>query len=255
VLKFLSRTFQVADSVIDALISKHCGNCAICKGARTVITKTGREKCECLKAYNREYALYAANIPKEFHTLTGKDLNPAWVETNKSTFRRMKQYSGRIPKAVDEGFGLYLGGTSGAGKTFMAALLLKQAIRTGYTGYFILLRDLVSAAMNALRDPEVQLDVDDLVTGVDFLVLDDVDKVTAAKEQELVNTVITALLKKRKYSGKPLIVTANCRADELHKRLGTDLANTIISGLSEMYFQGDAHLNKVKALEDEFFNG
>ncbi len=255
-LRFLSDAFTVDDVIIDALVAKHCDKCAVCGGRRTLPGPAdSRIKCGCLKNYNKEYSLYAANIPKEFHTLTRDDLTSIWIEENRAAASRAAKYQNQLGKALNTGFGLYLGGESGGGKTFIASLLLKQAIQEGYTCYFILLRDLVSRAINAFRDSDIQNDVDALVTSVDFLVLDDVDKVTAAKDQELVTTVLLALLKKRKYSGKPLIVTAGCRADDLRKKLGVDLAKTLTSGLSELYYRGNANLSKMKSLEDEFFNG
>lgn len=254
-LRFLSSTFQVSDKIIDELSTKYCDNCTVCGGKRTVTTSTGRQKCKCLEKYNKEYSLYEANVPKEFHTMSRNDLTMEWVQDNRATYERAIKYSKQLDKALSKGFGLYLVGKSGAGKSFIASLLLKRALQEGHTGYFILLRDLVAAGINAMRDPDLQNDVNYLVTEVDFLVLDDVDKVTAAKNQELVSTVLMALLKKRKYHGKPLIVTSGCPMDTLPRQIGGDLARTITSGLSELYYTGDANSKRLQALEDEFFNG
>ena len=255
-LQFLSNKFKVDPDIIDLLLEKHCSGCTLCKERRTIELSDGKwEKCKCLQNYNKEYALYAANIPKEFHSLTRDDFTSDWIAQNEEAFSRSIKYVQQLQKALDKGFGLYLGGTSGSGKSFIATLILKKAMEQGFSAYFILFRDFVQFAMNALRDPEVQEDIDHLVTHADFLVLDSIGDVTALGRdgQELINTVVMALLKKRKYSGKPLIVTSHSRLSELKILLGEDAAPAITSGLSELSFTGDVNFDKVKKLEEEFF--
>lgn len=255
-LRFLSNTFKVDPEIIDILLEKHCSGCPLCKGRRTLELSDGKwEKCKCLQNYNKEYAFYAANIPIEFHPLTLDDFTPDWRAQNEEAFSRSIKYIQQLQKALDKGFGLYLGGNSGSGKSFIASIILKKAIEQKLSAYFILFRDFVSFAMNALRDPEVQEDIDHLVTHADFLVLDSIGDVTALGRdgQELINTVVLALLKKRKYSSKPLIVTSHSRRSELKILLGDDAASAITSGLSELSFTGDANFDKVKKLEEEFF--
>lgn len=252
-LRFLAPRFRVPDSIIDDLIQKHCVNCTICGGSRTVTRNGQLFKCECLAQYNKEYIYYAAGIPKEFHTLSEADIDADWREQNIDAYDLIWKYSQRIDDAVAKNFSLYLTGGSGSGKSFMSFLLLKKVIAEKKLGYFILLRDLVRAAMDSLRDTDLAEDVDNLVMNTDLLVLDNVDEVTAAKDKEIVNTVIVALLRKRIHSGKPIIITSSCRKSSLPRFIGDNLAEVLTSRASEIPFIGNLKSHELSKLEKDFF--
>lgn len=253
-LRFQSRPFCVPFEIIDTLVKEYCTNCPICKGI--CIHKSDHDKwtkCECLEKYGAAYALYAAKIPKEYHVLTIDDFDPEWQRENAHSFNRAMSYSRQLQKALDTRFGLYLWGDSGGGKTLIAVLLLKRAIREGFTTYFILLRDLIKIALDGLHNSSIQEDVEKLMLETDFLVIDDVDKVTAAREQDLVNTVVLALLKKRTQSGKPLIVTANCPNTKLGRAIGSPLAAAITERSTSLFYKGGFGEKKIRDLEEKFF--
>lgn len=252
-LQFLTNRFRVSDNIIDELIQKHCVNCEICKGDRTVIRNGQLFKCECLNRYNKEYIYYEAGIPKEFHTLSKDDIDSKWFEHNRDSMDRVAMYSKKIEDAIDRNFSLYLSGSPGSGKSFIAFLLLKQVIEKGKLGHFILLRELVRAALDSFRDSSLAEDVQNLVMETDILVLDNVDEVTAAKDKEIVNTVIIALFRRRIYSGKPIIITSNCRKDELARFIGDNLADVLTSRASEIPFVGNLKSHELSKLETEFF--
>ena len=252
-LRFLDKRFRVSDNIIDTLIQKHCSKCKLCKGKRTTTRNGQLFKCECLGHYNKEYIYYAANIPKEFHTLSKESIDSNWLEHNKDSMDRIARYSKKIDMAIDKNFSLYLTGSAGSGKSFIAFLLLKQIIESGKTGYFILLRELVRAALDSLRNGDLAEDIENLVMNTDLLVLDNVDEMTAAKNNELVNTVIVALLRKRSYNGKPVILTSNCRKDELSKFIGDNFTEILIARASEIPLVGDLKSHVLTKLEDDFF--
>jgi len=252
-LHFLVSRFKVPDSTIDTLIQKYCTNCTICKGARTILRDGKLFKCDCLKKYNKEYVYYAAGIPKEFHNLSKDDIDTEWVDLNKDSMNRITSYSRKILDAIDQNFSLYLSGGPGSGKSFIAFLLLKQIITNGKSAYFILLRDLVSAAVDSLRDKDLANDVENLITNTDLLVLDNVDEVTAVKDRELLNTIIIALLRKRNHSGKPIIITSNCRKDELSRFIGENLTSVLTSRASEIPLIGNLKTSALTQLESDFF--
>jgi len=246
--------FKVPDHIIDSLLAKHCEKCSICKGRRIVEENGELFKCQCLNTYKEEYQLYAANIPLEFHHLTKDDFIPEWQDLNETNFNWFLEYAKRLPRALETGFGLYLyGPAGGSGKTFLATLMLRKAIESGYTGYFIILRDLIDAAMDGLRDHVLQEDVEKLIVNTDFLVVDDVDLSPGAKDQDLINTLLITLFKKRMYNKKPLILTGSCKPEELNLVLNDHLTRVFLDHAHPLGYQGHFKTTATAKLSEEFF--
>ena len=152
---FESDTFKVPQEIIDALRAKHCDSCNICKGRRLLEDDDGPYKCVCVKKFNQE------NLPKKFYHLTKDDLDKDFVKHNPG-IGQVANYSDRLPKMLELGKGLFLQGENGAGKSFIATLILRKALEMGYTSYFILQRDLVNTAFAALYDDDIRADLERL---------------------------------------------------------------------------------------------
>jgi len=253
-LQFFSDRFSVDETIINRLLVKHTKDCPICAGSRVVEDENGDPvHCECWHRYNQEYQLYAANIPPEYHFKTTANLSESWrAQQDEQVFLNLGQYRKRIEDARKEGFGLYLKGEKGAGTTFIGTLLLMHAIECGMTAYFIQFRDLIDACLS-LRDEDVKEDVNNLITNIDFLMLDDVDSVPDVKNRDIVESIVPNMLKKRSYAKAPIIATATYGIEQLPGRIGESLAAVLTERVSLLPFRGNVKRQGVKDLEKEFF--
>ncbi len=224
---FESSIFKIPQEIIDELRKKYCDNCSICKGRRILDGNTGPRKCKCVEQFNQEYALIQANLPKKFYNLTRDDLDHEFIVQN-SGIDQVSNYSDQLEKMLKLGKGLFLQGENGAGKSFIATLILRKALEMGYTSYFILQRDLVNTAFAALYDDEIRNDLEKIICKIDFLIIDEIDKMFIDSGEKVQN-LLEGLLKKRSYVGKPLIVTSNKAIGQL----GSTLGNTIVSAFEE----------------------
>ena len=81
----------------------------------------------------QEFELYLklakANIPPKYWDYSIKDLDRA----NTHVKAKLEKYCGEFENALNKGLGLFLVGSNGTGKTLSACLILREAIRKGYS--------------------------------------------------------------------------------------------------------------------------
>lgn len=237
-MEFVSDIFKVSAPVIQRLRHTYCDNCPRCNGKRILEGENGPKKCDCLVQFNHVYSLMQAHLPPKFFDLTKKDLDADFVEQNKNEMNLISEYNKHLPKMCKLGKGLFLQGENGSGKTFIATLLLRKALEEGFTGYFILHRDLINAAFAALFDSDVRDDLEKILCDIDFLFIDEIDKIFIDDNAKVQN-LLESLLKKRAYAGKPLIVTSNKALDELNTTLGKTIVATLDEDLIPITLVGN----------------
>jgi len=244
--------FKVSPSIVKKLKEKYCDSCKICNGKRLVFVNGQEQKCNCVLAFNTEYGLYSLNIPPKFHKLTRDDIDPNFIEQNED-MKYILQYDKKLDSAYEKGTGLFICGTNGSGKSFIASLILQHASREGYTGYFILQRDLINTAFEAMYNVAVRDDLEKLITEIDFLVIDEIDKLFVDNDDKVQN-LLEALLKKRSYSSKPLIVTSNQLMQDLPHTLGQTIVATFEEDLIEVKLTGNYRPRLKEKRNKEFFD-
>jgi len=250
---FESALFKVSSDEIAILKERYCDSCPICKGKRVIERGNGTIKCSCLYKFNDAYALAHAHIPVAFRELTRKDIDENFIQENYEHFHRVQLYTQQLEKALKTGFGLFIQGTNGSGKSFLASLILKHAIKKGYSGYFILMTDLVNAAFESLHDTTVRNDLEKLIIQTDFLVIDEIDK-GFQDQNENVQKILLPLFKKRcDYFKKPLIVTSNTIKKDIGQTVGKTIAEMFTARLTEIIFIGNYRPQILDKLENEFF--
>jgi len=80
--------------------------------------------------------------------------------------------------------------------SFFATLILKRVLREGFSGYFILLKDLINASFDSLSNNDIRNDLEKLITETDFLIIDELDKVFNDKN-DVVRNLLEDLFKRR----------------------------------------------------------
>lgn len=254
-IRFESDIFKVSSNEIHALKKRYCDDCSLCKGKRIFDDDDNLVKCECLDQFNAAYALAHANIPAAFREMTSKDIDESFKQENHEYFHRVQLYTQQQDKALGKGFGLFIQGSNGSGKSFIATLILKHALCKGYSGYFILMSDLVNASFAALRDDDVRRDLEKLVVQTDFLVIDEIDK-GFQDQNDNVQKMLLPLFKKRcDYFKKPLIVTSNVDKSSIAQTVGKTIASMFTERLTEITFTGNYRPQILDKLENEFFCG
>lgn len=89
----------------------------------------------------------------------------------------LSRYAKKIVEMVKSGAGLIVGGERGVGKTGAAAVLVKEAVRRGFTAYFVTFPELRDLQFNdrVYGDGSDGITVNQQMLWADFLVLDGLD--------------------------------------------------------------------------------
>lgn len=120
----------------------------------------------------------------------------------------LRSYMSKLHSQYHEGWGLFIYGNNGVGKTYTSCALLKEITRAGYSTFCILSDELKLAYIDGSR-----FDTDNTVTQrverVDFLLIEDLGKEYSGKGSGFAELCFENLLRKRSRECRPTIVTTN----------------------------------------------
>jgi DNA replication protein DnaC len=138
--------------------------------------------------------------------------------------RRVREIAARLGEASRDGVCVWLYGSQGAGKTWAACSLLREAILTwGFTGLFFQGTELVRASIDdAARFSSLY--------GVGWLVLDGIDRVPRTQTGYEKET-LSALIKHRVQSRSPTVFTAHCPLKDIPGLVEGQCGAEIVSAL------------------------
>lgn len=138
-----------------------------------------------------------------------------------------RNYMRKLPEMIDKGYGIYLHGDSGVGKTAIAALIAHEARRyDAIVSFFSAyeLRDAVSQKV-IWEDSST---ITDRAKGVDLLIIDDLGKeIGLSGKYSKKDTFYEQLIKIRNDHLRSTIITSNFCLEDLADRYGQGLRNVM----------------------------
>jgi DNA replication protein DnaC len=139
----------------------------------------------------------------------------------------VRRYVRRLDDRLAEGRGLWLFGGVGTGKTTLAMLVSKSALKAGHSVAIYSMPRLLAEIRNTF-DANADNSYAQLfakLTAVDLLQLDDVG---AEQQTEWVLEQLYAIVNERYEDGKALMITTNLTVDELRKQIGERTVSRLI---------------------------
>lgn len=137
--------------------------------------------------------------------------------------QKVEKYLGSILEMLDQGIGLYLWSTeNGSGKTSIAALIAKEALRYGKTVFFEESSRLKGSLINKEQFEE-GTSIEERMMVVDVLILDDIGKEYRTSSGYAEN-VIETLVRARVQKVKTTIMTGNVHPKDMKKIYSEDFA-------------------------------
>lgn len=162
----------------------------------------------------------------------------------------IKNYIKKLSTAYEEGQGLFLFGKNGNGKTLSACLVGKEAIRAGYSVRFAFLGEIISAFTDAMYNAEARLQLREDILGVDFLIIDDVDKAYLSDKSSYIDSILDTLFRTRVQNCLPVIMTANKTILEILSSQEEVASKSLLSlfdeSLISILFMGGDHRINIK---------
>ena len=143
-------------------------------------------------------------------------------ESFDTAFKRCKKYCENSNEVLKNGFGIYLWGDKGTGKTHltscMANELIKQYKQVLFTNFF----EISKSIRATFRGQGNEIDLINKIANVDFLFIDDLgtEKVTKEGEDTWLQDKIFEVINKRYNNMKPTIFTSNYSLQQLVQERG-----------------------------------
>ncbi len=211
-------------------------------------------RCNCTEANKiwRQYDEYAEKeklkdfnlqqINKLFknNNLGKRQLNSTFekykvTKKNEKAYDNAKKYVSRlINNETDKG--LFIVGTYGVGKTYLASCIANECIKNGITVVFGTLMQLLGYIKDTYKDSNIaDKEYLNLYSSVDLLIIDDLGK---EKPTEWVLEKLFLIVNNRYNDYLPIVITTNYNKNQLRERLcinkNYSMVDSIISRLYEM---------------------
>lgn len=222
--------------------------CKKCHGCKVWISKDGKFAARCIckceeeriKKENSEQEkqrrIEKAKILREQSLLVGKYANITFEntllngasESFKAAYKRLKTYSEIADTVLEKGYGIYLYGDCGVGKTHLTACLANSLFNQGYrvlfTNAFNISKRIRSTYRN--RATESEESIINSLTSIDFLFIDDLGTeryVDKDGEDNWLQERLYVIFNARLAEKKPTICTSNLEMSDLVNKRGLQL--------------------------------
>lgn len=160
-----------------------------------------------LREYISKDALYLMGIPSSYQCKFLGDYHFVKPEFKEMVTRYVNNPQDMLRDCIN----LLFLGTNGAGKTFLATIILQELYIRYYSGYYITFSEIIRKTYN-------KEDVADIYNS-EFLVIDELGaEVNTERGSE--KALLESVLKARDREGKPTIICTNLKKEELTVRYG-----------------------------------
>jgi DNA replication protein DnaC len=176
--------------------------------------------------------LQKSGLSKRLRRYTFDNFKPYVSPEATRALAKVEEYLARWEENKENGWGLYLCGGVGTGKTHLAVAVLNELIRRKKVpSLFVTVPELLDNLRGAYNDPGRNLDEwMDTVKNADLLVLDDLG---SERPTEWVQERIFVIVNHRYREALPTIFTSNIGPKDLADQLGKRTASRIIAMCKE----------------------
>lgn len=200
-----------------------------CDGSGWILNEDGTgSKCDCLEPRLARARASGINssIPKKFRGVSFD--RPPVTEIDPMAVDVVRSWVDSLETNLDEGRGLWLSGDVGTGKTTLAMLVSKEALKRGHSVAIYALPKLLArirATFNAAEGEESYADLIERLSDVDLLHIDDLG---AERQTEWVLEQLYVLINERYERQGSVVVTTNLPQVELEEQIGVRTVSRLI---------------------------
>lgn len=156
-------------------------------------------------------------LGKNFTHCTFK--NMLITENARPVIDKCKSYCKHAEEMLEKGYGIYIYGDAGIGKTYLTACMGNELARLNYRVYFTSFNEITRNLKKNFDDNRAKEDLLCLLENVSFLFLDDVgtENIKNDDSSAWLQTTIYEIINRRYIAKKPIICTSNLKRSELQK--------------------------------------
>jgi DNA replication protein DnaC len=221
----------------------------VCDGSGFVIdveTNTAYD-CQCRRQQvaQRKARSLSAVIPRRYRDVAF-DRQPVTDIEPRAVVDAVRRFTGRIDAHLDAGRGLWLVGPVGTGKTTLAMLVSKAALKAGRSVAIYSLPRLLNEIRDAAHRAErSHVELLDRLTEVDLLHVDDVG---AERTTDWVLEELYSIVNARYEDERSMVITTNLDYDELSEQVSPRTASRLAEMCDQLPLHGaDRRVEFVRA--------
>lgn len=203
-----------------------------------------------IRPYLNEDNLRRMGVPKHMLNKTIDDLDTFGDEDREELVEYVTKYIKHIHYVFKHNKGLFLQGSNGVGKSFIASLIVKEAYRHRYTAKRCTFADYINeyTRMWNCKNREEREELEGLFyhnfKGVEFLALEEIGK---ELDTQLSVTVLEDLLRYREEKGLPTIICTNLPPKTVKEHYGNSIVSLIKGNTKYFKVVGtDLRINKLE---------
>lgn len=202
------------------------GNCTKCRGLDY--------KCSCLDTFRLEFKKVKANIAAKYRSFTLDQItHPQTIEAR----AKVGAYLNKLEQHLDNGYGLFLYGSTGLAKTGIASIVLIESLKLGKTGYFSTLDQCVDLYTGGWKDEDKKAFYQELILDTDVLVLDEVGNETRTNTN-LTASCLNDILRRRSSNLQTTIMTSNLFFKKVRDVYGDEVFSILNECTTPIEFNG-----------------
>jgi len=202
----------------------------LCDGSGLIVDEATNTAYDCrcrpqLVAQTKARSL-SAMIPRRYRDVSF-ERSPVTEIEPRVVVSETHRFVDRIDQRLDEGQGLWFVGPPGTGKTTLAMLVAKAALKAGRSVAIYSLPRLLNEIRDAHRAERSHVELLDRLTAVDLLHLDDVG---AERTTDWVLEELYSIVNARYEDERSIVITTNLDYEDL----STQISARTVSRLAEM---------------------
>ena len=155
------------------------------------------------------------------------------TDKNKKAYENAKKYTNKLING-ETNMGLFITGTYGVGKTYLASCIANETIKNNITVIFGTLIQLLDFIKDTYKDYNTSdKEYLDLYSNIDLLIIDDLGK---EKPTEWVLEKLFLIVNNRYNNYLPIVITTNYNRNQLRERLCVNKNYSIVDSIiSRLY--------------------
>lgn len=186
-------------------------------------------------------ALNVVGVPVHMRTKTISDFNTYGKQSLSDVRDYIADYISDIDSRYAENKGLFLYGSNGVGKTFLASIVAMESYRWRYSTKRVSFADYVQKytrvwdAVNIEQREELESELYTEYKAVEFLILEEIGKEIDSK---IAAPVLEDLLRYREDHHLPTVICTNLDIDMVEERYGYSITSLIKGNMTPILIEG-----------------
>ena len=213
---------KVCNEPLEIDIGNGCKRSLICSCYEKEEQARNKQRRELEKKQYIELLKEKSLIGKRFEKANFNDIDKEHNKSYLTACAKCKSYCSKSTEMLENGYGIYIYGSCGGGKTYLTACMVNELTQNMHTVLFTNFMEISRMIRNSYdnKSTESEQNIIEMIKEVDFLFIDDfgTEKVAKNGEDNWLQEKIYEIVNTRYINLKPVIFSSNYSIDQLTER-------------------------------------